>query len=62
MKVGFIGSGAWASALANVVTDNEHEAIVYGISKEEIDDINKNHRNSKYFNKEIKTAFSVKLS
>ena len=51
MKVGFIGSGAWASALANVVTDNEHEAIVYGISKEEIDDINKNHRNSKYFNK-----------
>ena len=51
MKVGFIGSGAWASALANVVTDNGHEAIVYGISKEEIDDINKNHRNSKYFNK-----------
>ena len=51
MKVGFIGSGAWATALANVVTDNGHEAIVYGISKEEIDDINKHHRNSKYFSK-----------
>lgn len=51
MKVGFIGSGAWATALANVVTDNKHEAVVYGISKEEVDDINKHHRNSKYFDK-----------
>ena len=51
MKVSFLGSGAWATALANVVTDNGHEAIVYGISKEEIDDINKHHRNSKYFSK-----------
>ena len=50
MKIGFIGSGAWASALANVVSDNNHETIVYGINKEEIDDININHKNSKFFN------------
>lgn len=50
MKVGFIGSGAWASALANVTSDNNHETIVYGINKQEIDDININHRNSKFFN------------
>ena len=50
MKIGFIGSGAWASALANVVSDNTHETIVYGINKEEIDDININHKNSKFFN------------
>lgn len=49
MKISFIGSGAWASALANVVSDNSHETIVYGINKEEIDDINLNHQNSKFF-------------
>ncbi|MCQ2799136.1 MAG: NAD(P)-dependent glycerol-3-phosphate dehydrogenase [Bacilli bacterium] len=48
-KVSFIGSGAWASALANVVAANEKEVVVYGIVKEEIDDINNNHKNSKYF-------------
>jgi len=47
-KVSFIGSGAWATALANVVASNDKETVVYGIIKEEIDDINLNHRNSKY--------------
>ena len=49
MKVSFLGSGAWASALANVVSDNGHDVLLYGVSKEEIDDINLNHKNSKYF-------------
>ena len=49
MKICFIGSGAWASALANVVSDNGHDVLLYGVSKEEIDDINLNHKNSKYF-------------
>lgn len=53
MKIGFVGSGAWASALANVVSDNNHETVVYGINKEEIDDININHKNSKFLNDTI---------
>ena len=60
MKVGFIGSGAWATALANVVTDNGHEAIVYGISKEEIDDIDKDYDDPDkegFFSEEEKKAY-----
>ena len=61
MKISFIGSGAWASALANVVSDNNHEAYIYGIDKNEIDDININHQNKKYFN-ELKLNDSIKAS
>lgn len=49
MKVTFIGSGAWATALANVITDNKYEVAVYGIIEDEVNDINFNHKNSKYF-------------
>ena len=59
MKIGFIGSGAWASALANVVSDNGHDVLLYGVSKEEIDDINLNHKNSKYF-KDVKLNENIK--
>lgn len=50
MKVCFLGSGAWATALANVVSDNNHEVVIYGIMQDEVNDINNNHQNSKYFN------------
>lgn len=65
MKVTLIGSGSWSSALANVLADNNHEAIIYGIVKEEVEDIQLNHRNSKYFkdvelNKNIKATLDIK--
>ena len=44
-----IGSGSWGTALAQVLADNKEEVIIYGIEKSEIDDINLNHENSKYF-------------
>ena len=61
MKISFIGSGAWASALANVVSDNNHEAYIYGIEKNEVDDINLNHQNQKYF-KDLKLNENIKAS
>ena len=65
MKVCFLGSGAWATALANVVSDNDYEVVVYGIDENEINDINSNHKNSKYFNdillnKKIRATLDIK--
>ncbi|WP_406614661.1 NAD(P)H-dependent glycerol-3-phosphate dehydrogenase [Mycoplasma corogypsi] len=48
-KFGFIGTGAWGSALANVLSSNGHKVMLYGVDLAEINDIN-NGRNTKYFN------------
>ncbi|WP_198868308.1 NAD(P)H-dependent glycerol-3-phosphate dehydrogenase [Mycoplasmopsis phocirhinis] len=47
-KITFIGTGAWASGLANVLSKNNHKIIMWGIDENEIKDINQG-LNSKYF-------------
>ena len=50
MKITFLGSGAWATALAYALSKNgDHDILLYGNCPQEIDDIANNHRNSKYF-------------
>ena len=47
-KVSFIGTGAWATALANVTSSNGIETVMYGIIPSEVNEINEKHTNSKY--------------
>ena len=50
MKITFLGSGAWASALAYDLAKKEgRDILLYGNDPREINDIAENHRNSRYF-------------
>lgn len=50
MKITFLGSGAWATALAyDLSKTSGHDILLYGKEPSQIDDINQNHRNSAFF-------------
>ncbi|MGN1399631.1 MAG: NAD(P)H-dependent glycerol-3-phosphate dehydrogenase [Erysipelotrichaceae bacterium] len=48
-KVFVLGSGSWGTALAAVLADNNIDVTLYGRNKAEVDDINQNHQNAKFF-------------
>ena len=41
MKASVIGSGAWGITIAQVLSDNKHDVLVYDVNKNFIDEINK---------------------
>ncbi len=49
MKISVLGSGSWGTALAQVCIDNHQEVVLWGKEETEVNDINNNHQNSKYF-------------
>lgn len=48
-KVCVLGSGAWGTALADILANNGYQTVVYGIEQSELDEINNSHTNSRYF-------------
>ena len=44
-----VGAGSWGTALAQVLCDNGHDVKLYDLNQEIIDDINRNHHNSRFF-------------
>jgi len=54
MKVTVIGAGAWGGALAQVLSDNGHEVVIWSQRDAEVQDINTNHTISILAQKSIK--------
>ena len=53
MKCTILGSGTWGTALGQVLADNGNNVTIYGIDKDEVNDINNHHKNSKFFGDEV---------
>ena len=48
-RVAVIGPGSWGTALSQVLNDNGHEVRIWGNIAEQINEINDEHPNKRYF-------------
>ena len=60
-KIVIVGSGAFGTAIANQFIKNVSNVVIFGVDKDEIKDINENHKNSKYYHKKLDTNLKATL-
>ena len=48
-RIAVVGPGSWGTALSQVLNDNGHEVRIWGNIAEQIDEINNQHTNKRYF-------------
>ena len=56
MKFTILGAGTWGTAVGQVLCDNNNDVVLYHFDQNIVDDINKNHKNSFYFDDLILSA------
>lgn len=49
MRISILGTGSFASAITQVITDNNHEVLLWTNDLKQIDEINSRHTNSIYY-------------
>lgn len=62
MKVGIIGGGSWGATLANLLSDNGHETLIFDINEEQVNNINEFHKHPFFdclLNEDIKATTNI---
>ncbi|GBG97249.1 NAD(P)H-dependent glycerol-3-phosphate dehydrogenase [Lactococcus termiticola] len=52
-RVAVLGPGSWGTALSQVLNDNGHKVIIWGHTEDQIQEINEQHSNKRYFEEVI---------
>jgi glycerol-3-phosphate dehydrogenase (NAD(P)+) len=61
MKISVLGAGSFGTTLANILAEKQYDVSIWTIEKNILDDINQNHKNTKY-TAELKLSSNLKAS